>query len=223
MSIASHTATKRFLIVEDHPLFSEAVATALKARLGASEVICVETLAAGLAHLERGAAFDAVLLDLNLPDVSGFDGLARVKAARPSLPVVVISGHSDDRSVSLALRAGASGFVPKEAAKEDLVSALATVLAGGCYTPPGYCAAPSEASGAEVVGRLTELTPQQHRILEQMCEGKLNKQIAFELSIAETTVKAHVTAILRKLKVHSRTQAVLMAKEARFSDGLNAT
>lgn len=213
---------RRFLVVDDHPLFCDALAQALRSHLVAQDVVCADSLAAGIEALEHRGIFTAVLLDLNLPDVTGFDGLIRVKATRRNVPVIVISGLADDRTVANALSAGASGFVPKATAKTELVGALRQVLSGGTYTPPDYRPLTEGASEDAVVARIAELTPQQLRILAQMCEGKLNKQIAYELSIAETTVKAHVTAILRKLKVHSRTQAVLLAKETRFDDGLKA-
>lgn len=214
-----------FLVVDDHPLFCEALTLALQSNFGADNVVCVSTLAAGLAALETGEEFAAVLLDLNLPDVTGFDGLIRLKSARPAAPVVVVSGIVDDRAVSSALKAGASGFVPKATAKSELIDALRQVMEGGIYTPPEYAPGEEDEEGgsAAVIGAIAELTPQQLRILSLMCEGKLNKQIAFDLSIAETTVKAHVTAILRKLKVRSRTQAVLLANDARFNEILKVS
>jgi DNA-binding NarL/FixJ family response regulator len=162
-----------------------------------------------------------VVLDLTLPDVTGVDGLLRLKAATPRTPVVVVSGLTDDRIVAQALRAGAAGFVRKDTPGEALVAAFRQVLDGGVYTPPDFtppaAADDEDAALDDAVGRLTELTPQQLRILSLVCEGKLNKQIAFDLAIAETTVKAHITAILRKLGVQSRTQAVLIAQKASYA------
>jgi DNA-binding NarL/FixJ family response regulator len=134
------------------------------------------------------------------------------------VPVVVVSSLTDDRLIASTLRAGAAGFVPKHSQRDVFVEALGCIRAGGTYTPEGYYppAAGADLDADTVVERMRSLTPQQGRILELVCEGKLNKQIAWELDIAETTVKAHLTAILRKLHVHSRTQAVLLTQNARF-------
>lgn len=203
------------LIVDDHPLFCEALALTLRTALGIGEVATAASLAEGIARLEREPAPDVVLLDLKLPDVDGLDGLVRLKRVAGAVPVVVVSSLTDDRLIASALRAGAAGFVPKHSQREVFVEALNRIRAGDTYTPEGYY--PTEADpDAAVIARMRSLTPQQARILELVCEGKLNKQIAWELDIAETTVKAHLTAILRKLHVHSRTQAVLLAQNARF-------
>ncbi len=208
----------RALIVDDHPLFCEALAMTLRTALGVREVATAASLAEGIARLEGDAPPDVVLLDLKLPDVDGLDGLVRLKRSAGDTPVVVVSSLTDDRLIASALRAGAAGFVPKHSRREVFVEALGRIRGGGTYTPEGYYApeAGAELDADTVVERMRSLTPQQGRILELVCEGKLNKQIAWELEIAETTVKAHLTAILRKLHVHSRTQAVLLAQNARF-------
>jgi DNA-binding NarL/FixJ family response regulator len=215
---SGHPRLDRALIVDDHPLFCEALAMTLGSALGVREVATAASLAEGIARLEGGAPPDVVLLDLKLPDVDGLDGLVRLKRSAGETPVVVVSSLTDDRLIASALRAGAAGFVPKHSRREVFVEALGRVRAGGVYTPDGYYApeAGTELDADTVVTRMQSLTPQQARILELVCEGMLNKQIAWELEIAETTVKAHLTAILRKLHVHSRTQAVLLAQNARF-------
>lgn len=210
-----------FLVIDDHPLFCEALRIALTADLAAAQVRTAGSLGAGFEALEADAEVDAVLLDLNLPDVDGMDGLLRLKDAYPRAPVVIVSGLDDRRIIAAALDAGASGFVPKDSSKEQIADGLRVVLRGDIYTPPGY--APLEDNDepemdSSAIGRLKDLTPQQRRILDLVCEGLLNKQIAFDLSIAETTVKAHITAILRKLGVSSRTQAVLVAQQARYRE-----
>ena len=206
------------LVVDDHPLFCDALAMTLRSVAGVGGVETAGCLAAALERLRLGPAPDLVVLDLNLPDVDGMDGLVRLRAATRG-PVLVISSMCDDRVIGSALRGGASGFVPKHSRREVFRAALDALAHGRRYLPEGYVAAgpdPRSEAGALAAGRLATLTAQQTRILELICEGKLNKQIAWELSIAETTVKAHVTAIMRKLGVQSRTQAVLMATEARF-------
>ncbi|WP_333833702.1 response regulator transcription factor [Rubrimonas sp.] len=219
-------APRAILVIDDHPLFCEAISMALKAGLGLESVATANTLTDGMARLAEGLEVDAVALDLNLPDVEGIDGLVRLRAATPRTPVVVVSGLTDDRIVAQALRAGAAGFVRKDTPGDALVGAFRQVLEGEVYLPPDFTP-PAAGDGAEAalddaVGRLTELTPQQLRILSLVCAGKLNKQIAFDLGIAETTVKAHITAILRKLGVHSRTQAVLIAQKASYAGILKA-
>ena len=156
-----------------------------------------------------------MVLDLHLPDVDGMSGLVRLHAATRA-PVLVVSSMAEDRVIASALEAGAAGYVPKHSRREVFRLALEAVAAGRRFVPEGYVPAAEPDARDRAVARLASLTQQQARILEAICEGKLNKQIAFDLSIAETTVKAHVTAIMRKLGVQSRTQAVLMAGTARF-------
>lgn len=216
---------KQFLVIDDHPLFCEALSLTLGAVEAASNVVTAHSLSDGLRMIGDGAKPDAILLDLNLPDVVGVDGLIRLRVRVPDTPVVVISSHDDNRIISSVLQAGAAGFISKQLARDELEKALRRIWNGETYAPPFY-RPPARPNGdvenhEDSVARLKTLTPQQGRILELVCEGKLNKQIAFDMSIAETTVKAHITAILRKLKVQSRTQAVLIAQEARFSSILH--
>jgi DNA-binding NarL/FixJ family response regulator len=189
---------------------------------GFAAVETVHRLDAALDRLERGPAPELVLFDLDLPDVDGLDGLIRLGAAAGGAPVLVVSSMTDDRMIAASLAAGAAGFVPKHAGRDVVRAAVEAVAAGGRYLPEGYFPPATRAgggpgAGAAAVARLASLTRQQARILELLCQGMLNKQIAHDLSIAETTVKAHVTAIMRKLGVQSRTQAVLIAQEARFA------
>ncbi|MCJ7872376.1 response regulator transcription factor [Marinovum sp. 2_MG-2023] len=207
------------LVIDDHPLFCDALVLTLRAICTGVQVDTAANLAAALAQIDAGQRPDVVLLDLNLPDVNGLDGLIRLQTALGrEVPIVVVSSMADNRMISKALAAGAAGFVPKHSQKAAFHDALSTIQAGGIYTPDNFLPdSPEGTSQVEAVERLTTLTNQQTRILQLICEGKLNKQIAFDLTIAETTVKAHVTAIMRKLGVQSRTQAVLVAQEARFS------
>ena len=203
------------LVVDDHPLFCDALAMTLRSVAGIESVATVGRLSDALEAIAERGPPDLVVLDLNLPDVDGLSGLVRLRAAGPS-PVLVVSSMTDDRVIGAALDAGASGYVPKHSRREVFRSALAALAGGGVYRPEGYVPAAVPDARARAVSRLASLTQQQARILELICEGKLNKQIAYDLSIAETTVKAHVTAIMRKLGVQSRTQAALMAGEASF-------
>lgn len=206
------------LVVDDHPLFCDALSMTLNAVLDMTEIRTAESLASALRSLEdSGERPDVVFLDLNLPDVNGLDGLLRLKAAIPGVPVIVVSSMTDPQLVSACIRAGARGYIPKNSKRDIFRAALDTISDGGVYTPDQVFISGAGDSAADAISRLSELTNQQTRILGLICEGKLNKQIAYDLSIAETTVKAHVTAIMRKLGVQSRTQAVLVAQEARFS------
>lgn len=212
-------ALKRALIVDDHPLFCEALSMTLKTMIGVDEIRLAGRLEDALSAIDEGDAPDVVLLDLNLPDVSGLDGLVRLKTALGETPVIVVSSLADEKIVALALRAGAAGFVPKHSQGDVFRAAFAAVAAGEVFAPSGCAVDDDMKPGSEedALRRLSSLTLQQARILSLVCEGRLNKQIAHDLSIAETTVKAHMTAILRKLGVQSRTQAVLIAQEANFS------
>lgn len=212
------------LIVDDHPLFCDALSMTLRAVAGVGRTEMADTLTAALDRLGGDltgvASIDLMILDLNLPDVSGLDGLLRLRAAAPEVPVVVVSSITDHRMIAATLRAGASGFVPKASSRNVFRQALTLIAEGGIFRPDGLELEAGETLPTlreEAIRRLCALTRQQARILELICEGKLNKQIAFDLSIADATVKAHVTAIMRKLGVQTRTQAVLLAREVSFS------
>lgn len=194
----------------------------LKTVAGIEEIETASLLSDALDALDEGAHPDVIVLDLNLPDVNGLDGLIRLKTAAGGTPVVVVSSMADNRMVSSVMRAGARGFVPKHSQRGIFRQAFDALSRNEVFLPEGFvdvadAGFPGDTPD-DAVSRLSTLTNQQARILQLICEGKLNKQIAYDLSIAETTVKAHVTAIMRKLGVQSRTQAVLLAGEASFSN-----
>ena len=209
------------LIIDDHPLFCDALSMTLKAVAGLAQIETADRLETALARLDLQPAFDVVVLDLNLPDVNGLDGLIRLKASAGAVPVVVVSSLADNRVIGAALKAGAAGFVPKHSRREVFRAAFDAIREGRTFQPEGFTPQADPAAAAsqreEAIARLALLTRQQAKILQLICEGRLNKQIAYDLSIAETTVKAHVTAIMRKLGVQSRTQAVLLVQEASFA------
>ncbi|WP_425039279.1 response regulator [Primorskyibacter sp. S187A] len=217
MSLDPTICPTRALIVDDHPLFCDALALTMRSVCPVIDVQTAASLDDALGIVAAKFAPEIVLLDLNLPDVNGLDGLMRMSQAVGQTPVVVVSSMADDRMIAQALRAGARGFVPKHSQRPVFETALNTIAQGGTYTPDDYVAPADDTAALSAPKRLASLTNQQGRILQLICEGKLNKQIAFDLSIAETTVKAHVTAIMRKLGVQSRTQAVLVAQEASFA------
>lgn len=205
------------LVVDDHPLFCDALELTLRTAAAFTDVRTADRLATGLEMASETPPPGLIVLDLNLPDVTGMDGLIRMRNAAPNTPVVVVSSMTEDSIISSALQAGAAGYVPKHSPHAEFRSALDAIAAGKTYTPDSFVPAATTQARTDAVQRLSSLTAQQARILELICAGKLNKQIAYDLSIAETTVKAHVTAIMRKLAVQSRTQAVLVAQEAKFA------
>lgn len=208
------------LVIDDHPLFCDALELTLRSVADLQNVRTADCLETALDMLKAGPAPELVLLDLNLPDVSGLDGLMRLKRQSENATIIVVSSMTDNAIISSAISAGASGFVPKHSPRAVFKEAIEQIRSGAVFTPPGFVAGEGEGDMDETLGRLASLTNQQARILDLICNGKLNKQIAYDLSIAETTVKAHVTAIMRKLGVQSRTQAVLVAHNARFSEML---
>lgn len=202
----------RFLIVDDHPLFREALHSAIQLAYPDVETVEARSISEANEALSSGPPFDLALLDLSMPDVSGFEGLLQLRTRFPRLPVVVVSGHEDPRIVAETLSYGAAGYIPKSVRKSDLAAAIRSVMDGQIYVPAGYESKGPDAESADradMVSRLAKLTPQQLRVLQMLRQGLLNKQIAYELQVGETTVKAHVSEILRKLNVFSRTQAVI--------------
>lgn len=201
------------LIVDDHPLFRHALIQAI--RHGVPQAIIKETAAVNelYTYLESGAEPDLVLLDLNLPGASGFSALVHVRAQYPALPIIVVSAHEEVSIIQRAIAHGAMGYIPKSAHPNDISSAIECILEGDIWLPANLpphlnfdVRAADETALAE---RIQSLTPQQFRVLMMVAEGLLNKQIAYELDVSEATIKAHVTAIFRKLGVQNRTQAVL--------------
>lgn len=207
------TDVARFLIIDDHPLFREALQSAVQLEYPEVETVEARAIGEALELLAGPRPFDLALLDLNIPGVHGFEGLLQLRTRHPRLPVVVVSGHDEPKVIAEALSYGAAGFIPKSARKAVLAKAIRAVMEGAVYVPETYDGgvATDADSGdrAEMIRRLAKLTPQQLRVLQMLRQGMLNKQIAFELQVGETTVKAHVSEILRKLNVYSRTQAVI--------------
>ena len=203
----------RFVIADDHPLFRGALREAVSGLFGdASTIAEAGSFDDAAALLDRDGDVDLVLLDLTMPGVRGFSGLMYLRAQYPSVPVVVVSANDDPAVIRRCMEFGASGFIPKTLGVEAMRAAIARVLEGGVWTPPDVdLTAGTDAETADLMARLATLTPQQVRVLMMLSEGLLNKQIAYNLTVSEATVKAHVSAILQKLGVESRTQAVIAA------------
>ncbi|MEW5962999.1 MAG: response regulator transcription factor [Pseudomonadota bacterium] len=201
----------KILIVDDHPIFSEALRDVVADAFPNGVVVAAETLREAIELICSHGDWDLVLLDLWLPDTHGFTGLIELRRRFSKLPIVVVSAFADHGVVHKAVVCGAAGFIPKSAGKETLLRAIREVLAGDVALPADYVPPTSAACKdlATLTSRLRSLTRQQLRVLHMLCQGLLNKQIAHQLEVGETTVKAHVSEILRKLSVNSRTQAVL--------------
>ena len=202
----------RLLIADDHPLYRGALREAVTGLFECIDIAEAGTFNEVTELLERGSEVDLVLLDLTMPGVRSFSGLMYLRAQYPSVPVIVVSANDDPAAIRRCMEFGASGFIPKTIGVEVMRDAISCILSGGVWTPPDVdLSAGSDAETAALMTRMTTLTPQQVRVLMMLSEGLLNKQIAYQLGVSEATVKAHVSAILQKLGVESRTQAVIAA------------
>ena len=204
---------RRIIIVDDHPLFRAALRQTLAGGDPSIDVEEAGDLAGLNAALEASRDCDLVLLDLNVPGARGFSGLLLLRAQYPEVPVMIISAVDEPGVIRSAIELGAAGYLHKSVGPPEIRRAIETVLAGEMFVPEGagLATAEQDAGQAELLQRLATLTPQQVRVLMMLSDGLMNKQIAYELSISEATVKAHVSAILQKLDVDSRTQAVIAA------------
>lgn len=210
----------RILIVDDHPLFRDALETAIaRARAKDADIVTAGTLEGALTAA-RDVFPDLVLLDLNLTDASGFDGVMRLRALKEDAAIAIVSATETPDAIARARALGARAYLPKSLPIETLSEAVDAVLAGEDWFPEG------EASSGEALDgparQVSTLTPAQRRVLDGLSEGLLNKQIAYEMGISEATVKAHMTAIFRKLGVNNRTQALLALKQATSLDDYSA-
>ncbi len=205
-------ATPTILVADDHPLFREALKGAVARQLPGARLVEADSADALFAIAEAHPDADLLLLDLNMPGAHGFSALVHLRAVQPQLPIVVVSAREEAHVVRRALVHGAAGFIPKSSSPATIGDAIASVLDGGTWAPPQAESAPGIApEEADIAARVRELTPQQFRVLSMLGSGLLNKQIAHALGVSEATVKAHMTAILRKLGANNRTQAVLLA------------
>lgn len=202
----------QLVIADDHPLFRGALRRSVSGLLERVEIAEAGTFDEVVALLDKGGDTDLVLLDLAMPGVRGFSGLMYIRAQYPSVPVIVVSANDDPAAIRRCMEFGASGFIPKTLSVEEMRAAISRILNGGVWTPADVdLSAGSDAESAALMVRMATLTPQQVRVLMMLSEGLLNKQIAYQLGVSEATVKAHVSAILQKLGVESRTQAVIAA------------
>ncbi|GGK72793.1 LuxR C-terminal-related transcriptional regulator [Amphritea balenae] len=205
---------QKIIIADDHPLFRAALKQAVTQAVPGVEIVESDSLEAVQAAVDNHSDADLVLLDLHMPGTNGFTGLVFLRGQNPGIPVVVVSGSEEPYVMKRALDYGASGFIPKSSPLDVIADAISAVLEGEEWLPQEIADSLDDVTEEDqkFANDLASLTPQQFRVLTMLTEGLLNKQIAYELNVSEATIKAHVTAILRKLGVHSRTQAVIQAQ-----------
>ncbi len=197
----------QILVADDHPMFRAALVMAARRVCPDASVVEAGTLAAAIAAVhDAGRAFDLILLDLRMPGAEGYSGVALLHAELPAVPILVVSSADAAEAAGASQRFGAVGFIGKDQDLPTIESAIRAALAGT------RMAMPVDPATDQVAAQVAALTPTQLRVLLGVLGGRLNKQIAFDLGISEATVKAHMTAIMRKLDVQNRTQAVLAAR-----------
>jgi len=203
------------LIADDHPLFRDALKRAVATAMPDATIRDADSVPAVMALIEAHPDAELLLLDLHMPGARGFSALAHLRGQYPGLPIIVISAHEETGVAKRALAHGASGYIPKSSGSEAIVAAIRAVLDGDVWLPPQLATGRAElrSDEAQVAARIAELTPQQFRVLTMIAEGLLNKQIAYELGVSEATIKAHMTAIMRKLGCNNRTQVALAASQ----------
>ena len=205
-------ASTHLVIADDHPLFRDALRQAVASVVASAKIDDAGSFEELTALLEQDSDVDLILLDLTMPGISGFSGLIYLRAQYPAIPVVIVSASDDVGTIRRSLDFGASGFIPKRFGVETLRDAILKVMDGDVWVPPDIdLTSAADPDMTRLRDRLVTLTPQQVRVLMMLSEGLLNKQIAYELGVSEATIKAHVSAILQKLGVESRTQAVIAA------------
>lgn len=207
----------KIILADDHPLFRQALTITLKSHFSGAEIFGAQTIPELEQHLQNVNDADLLLLDLDIPGAQGFNSLITVRRSYPDLGVVIISGFEDKETIHKAMSFGAAGFIPKSTPVPEMIVAIKEVLNGKLWTPDG------EFNGNALVpstdDKIASLTPKQHKILLMFADGLLNKQIAYELGLSESTIKSHASTIFLKLGVRNRTQAVIMLNELQLSQG----
>ncbi|AZL85912.1 DNA-binding response regulator [Aliivibrio salmonicida] len=199
------------IIADDHPLFRNALFQSIHMAISGANLLEADSLDALLTVLEKEPDPDLLLLDLKMPGSNGMSGLIHLRSQYPDLPIVVVSASEESSIVSQAKSHGAFGFIPKSSDMRSLISALNQILAGDSYFPEGSIK--NNQACDDLATRISSLTPQQYKVLGMLSDGLLNKQIAYDLDVSEATIKAHMTAIFRKLGVKNRTQAVIFLQQ----------
>lgn len=204
---------KKIIIADDHPLFRQALLSMLQSKLAKTQWLEAQTIAELEQHLQSHDDTDLVLLDLHIPGAHGFNTLIHVRSHYPQIPVMVVSAFEDNDTIAKTMEYGASGFVPKSTPVDDIFEAIEQVLMGNAWVPESFSSFVQHQKPNNTASQVASLTQQQHRILMMFAQGLLNKQIAYELNVSEATIKAHATAIFKKLNVRNRTQAVIALSE----------
>jgi len=208
-----------FIVADDHPLFREALIHAIGNCVDDATIIEADSLDSLQAVVAANPDADLLFLDLNMPGVSGFSALAYIRSNHESLPTVIVSAMDDPAVIRRSIQHGASGFIPKSSPISILENGIKAVLDGEVWLPEGVDLQDDRLDSMEagIAAALSTLTPHQFRVLMMLGEGLLNKQIAYQLGVSEATIKAHVTAILRKMHVNNRTQAVVAVQQLRIN------
>lgn len=210
----------RALIADDHPLFRSALRQVIESLFGEHEIFEASTLdeARGVIAGNPDLDLDMILLDLQMPGSAGFSGLVTLRNAAPEVPIVVVSAATSTDTMRSSITYGAAGFIPKSFSSDQIAESMRCVMSGEVYLP-SVALEPDVLAGAagRLRDRVAALTQGELRVFELLAHGKSNKIIAYELGIKESTVKAHITVILRKIGVYSRTQAVIAARELNIS------
>jgi DNA-binding NarL/FixJ family response regulator len=214
----SQETKSTFIVADDHPLFRDALIHAIGNCVADARIVEADSLDSLQTVVEENPDADLLFLDLNMPGVSGFSALAYIRSNHASLPTVIVSAMDDPGVIRRAIQHGASGFIPKSSPISKIEDGIMAVLDGEVWLPNGIELRDSQLSGNEVgvADAVSNLTPHQFRVLMMLGEGLLNKQIAYQLGVSEATIKAHVTAIFRKMNVKNRTQAVLAVQQLRI-------
>ncbi|GMQ45203.1 response regulator transcription factor [Vibrio sp. 10N] len=199
------------IIADDHPLFRNALFQSVHMAISGANLLEADSLESLLTLLEKSEEPDLILLDLKMPGANGMSGLIHLRADYPDIPIVVISASEEPSIVSQVKMHGAFGFIPKSSDMRALIGALNKVLEGEPYFPAELLIDNSEST--DLAEKISTLTPQQYKVLGMLSDGLLNKQIAYDLNVSEATIKAHMTAIFRKLGVKNRTQAVILLQQ----------
>ncbi|MET4694879.1 response regulator transcription factor [Endozoicomonas lisbonensis] len=201
------------IIADDHPLFRAALQAALRQGLINPEIHEAGSIAALQSVLGQVPSPDLILLDLHMPGAHGLSGLIFLRGHYPEVPVAIVSASDDQQVIQRAMQHGAHGFIPKSSPLDTLKEAIGRILDGEVWLPGNMAGIATQQETPDIEQKLASLTPQQFRVLGMISEGLLNKQIAYDLEVSEATIKAHVTAIFKKLGVRNRTQAVIAMKE----------
>jgi DNA-binding NarL/FixJ family response regulator len=215
------SANPSFVIADDHPMVRDALAAALRTVFKAAQIRYAGTFGETQAAISAASETDLLILDLDMPGMQGLAGLAALRASHPTVPVAIVSATTNPAAMRQAIEMGAAGFIPKLAPSAGFLEVIQAILSGVVWLPPEASDDALAIDDREIALQAARLTPQQHRVLWLMAEGKANKVIAYEMQITEPTVKAHVTEILRKLGATSRTQAVIVARRVALEPAQN--